>query len=188
MEKPLKLILEAALFAADRPLNVERLQSLFSEDEQPKRSEIRAALAELQEEYIHRGVELIEVASGYRFQVRTEFMAWIKRLESERQPRYSRALLETLALIAYKQPITRKEIEQIRGVSISTAIIKNLMDYQWIRILAHRNTPGHPALYGTTRHFLDHFNLKSLNELPTLAELQSREDLLFSDEMGNAET
>ena len=177
MEKPLKSIIEAILFAADRPLNFERLHSLFSEEELPKRAELRAALVELQQDYAKRGVELTEVASGYRFQVCPEFMSWIKRLEPERQPRYSRALLETLALIAYKQPITRKEIEQVRGVSISSSIVKNLIDYQWVRVLAHRNTPGHPALYGTTRQFLDHFNLKTLNELPTLADIQEMNEL-----------
>jgi len=183
IENPLKSILEAVLFAADRPLNLDRLQALFSSEEtSPKRSELRAALAELQQDYAERSVELVEVASGYRFQARSEFMSWIKRLEPERPPRYSRALLETLALIAYKQPITRKEIEQIRGVSISSSIVKNLMDYQWIRILAHRNTPGHPALYGTTRQFLDHFNLKTLNELPTLADIKEMGELLSLNE------
>jgi segregation and condensation protein B len=183
MEKSLKFIVEAALFAADRPLNLEQLQILFSEDEKPTRSEMAEALMELQREYANRSVELIEVASGYRFQVRSEFMTWVSRLEPERSPRYSRALLETLVLIAYKQPITRKEIEQIRGVNISSAIIKNLLEYQWIRILAHRNTPGHPALYGTTRHFLDYFNLKSLNGLPTLAEIKDMGNLLSFNDM-----
>jgi len=129
-------------------------------------------LKALQADYQERGIELKQVASGYRFQVKQDLSDWIKRLWSKRPPRYSRALLETLAIIAYRQPITRGEIETIRGVSVSSQIVKTLLDYQWIRVLAHRETAGRPALYGTTRHFLDHFNLKTLNELPTLADLK----------------
>lgn len=177
IDKPLKMIIEALLFSANFPLAVDQLQALFPEDEQPKRAEIRAVLAELQVDYAERGIELVEVASGYRFQTRQAFSFWIKRLYAQRPPRYSRALLETLALIAYRQPITRTEIESIRGVSVSSNILRNLKDYQWIRVIGHRETPGKPALYGTTRLFLDHFNLKSLEELPSLAELREMKDL-----------
>jgi len=176
METPidtkLKNILEAAIFAADRPLTIDHLLALFPEQQQPERAIIRAALKALQADYQERGIELKQVASGYRFQVKQDLSDWIKRLWSKRPPRYSRALLETLAIIAYRQPITRGEIETIRGVSVSSQIVKTLLDYQWIRVLAHRETAGRPALYGTTRHFLDHFNLKTLNELPTLADLK----------------
>lgn len=173
----LKSVIEALLFAANTPLAIDQLQALFPETEQPKRSEIREVLAQLQTDYTARSIELIEVASGYRFQVKKDFSFWIKQLYAQRPPRYSRALLETLALIAYRQPITRTEIESIRGVSISSAILKNLKDYQWIRVVGHRESPGRPALYGTTRAFLDHFNLKSLAELPSLAELREMKDL-----------
>ena len=176
-DKPLKIVIEAVLFAANYPLAIDQLQVLFPEDEQPKRAEIRAVLAELQADYIERGIELVEVASGYRFQSRQAFSPWIKRLYAQRPPRYSRALLETLALIAYRQPITRSEIESIRGVSVSSNILKNLKDYQWVRVIGHRESPGRPALYGTTRLFLDHFNLKNLEALPTLAELREMKDL-----------
>ena len=169
---PLKFILEAALFAADKPLNLDHLVDLFTGPEQPERSLIRAALRELRDDYTERGIELMQVASGYRFQTQESLIPWLKRLQPERAPRYSRALLETLAIIAYRQPITRSEIEKIRGISVSTDLVKRLLDYNWIRILAHRDSPGRPALYGTTRTFLDYFNLKNLSDLPTLIELQ----------------
>ena len=169
---PLKLIIEAALFTAERPLTIEDLQGLFVEEERPPRPAIRTVLAELTDDCLQRGIDLVETASGFHFQTKASLTPWLKHLFTERPPRYSRALLETLAIIAYRQPITRHDIETIRGISVSTDIIKKLQDYNWIRILAHRDTPGHPALYGTTRAFLDHFNLKSLDELPTLAELR----------------
>jgi len=169
---PLKLIIEAALFAADRPLTLDHLVDLFTGPEQPERSLIRAALRELREDYTERGIELMQIASGYRFQTQQSMIPWLKRLQPERAPRYSRALLETIAIIAYRQPITRSDIEKIRGISVSTDLIKRLLDYNWIRILAHRDSPGRPALYGTTRSFLDYFNLKNLSDLPTLIELQ----------------
>jgi len=169
---PLKLIIEAALFAADKPLNLDHLVDLFTGPEQPERSLIRAALRELREDYTERGIELMQIASGYRFQTQQSMIPWLKRLQPERAPRYSRALLETIAIIAYRQPITRSDIEKIRGISVSTDLIKRLLDYNWIRILAHRDSPGRPALYGTTRSFLDYFNLKNLSDLPTLIELQ----------------
>jgi segregation and condensation protein B len=171
----LKTIVEAALFASGHALTLEDLETLFTEEERPKRAILREILAELRIDYAERGLELMEVASGYRFQVKAALAPWIKRLFTQRPPRYSRALLETLALIAYRQPITRGEIETIRGVSVSSQIIKTLRDYQWIRVLAYRESPGRPALYGTTRAFLDHFNLKSLDELPSLMSLQEME-------------
>ncbi len=180
---PLKSIIEAALFAAGKPLTIDHFLALFAENSQPERSEIRTILRELRQEYAERGIELVEVASGYRFQTKPNLTPWLKGLQTERSPRYSRALLETLAIIAYRQPITRSEIEKIRGISVSTDIIKKLHDYKWIRVLAHRDTPGKPALYGTTREFLNYFNLKHLNELPPLTELMAKpEEELFETE------
>jgi segregation and condensation protein B len=168
----LKAIIEAALLVADKPLTLDQLQSLFtSPAESPTRPLLRTLLAELSTDCSQRGIELVETANGYRFQVRADLVPWIKRLWTTAPPRYSRALLETLAIIAYRQPITRTEIEAIRGISVNTEIIKKLQDYQWIRILAYRDTPGRPALYGTTRQFLEHFNLKNLDDLPTLTQL-----------------
>ncbi|EIJ42523.1 segregation and condensation protein B [Beggiatoa alba B18LD] len=181
----LKQILEAALLAANQSLTIDHLLALFPEEAQPERASIRHALAELHEDCSQRGIELVQVASGYRFQVKTNLTPWIKKLWAKRPPRYSRALLETLALIAYRQPITRAEIENIRGVSVSSHIMRTLIDYQWIRVLAHRDTAGRPALYGTTKAFLDYFGLKSLDDLPTLAELKTMEDFgetLFAEE------
>ena len=169
----LKQIIEAALFAADGPLTVDQLLSLFPEEEgRPERDAVGRALEALAEECASRGVELKEVSSGLRFQVRPELAPWVSRLWEERPARYSRALLETLALVAYRQPITRGEIEDIRGVSVSTNIIKTLQEREWVRVVGHRDVPGRPAMYGTTKGFLDYFNLKSLDELPTLAELR----------------
>ncbi len=178
----LKNIIEAALLAADHPLSVDQLAALFNptqpdEEEPPTRDELRQALDTLQQECDARGIELKEVSSGYRFQVKQALAPWISRLWEERAPRYSRALLETLALIAYRQPITRAEIEDIRGVAVSSNIIKTLQEREWIRVLGHREVPGRPALYGTNRQFLDFFNLKGLGDLPTLAEINSLEDL-----------
>ena len=172
----LKNIIEAALLAADHPLSVDQLITLFT-PEPPTRDELRQALATLQQECESRGIELKEVSSGYRFQVKQDLAPWISRLWEERAPRYSRALLETLALIAYRQPITRAEIEDIRGVAVSSNIIKTLQEREWIRVLGHREVPGRPALYGTSREFLDFFSLKGLGELPTLAEINSLEDI-----------
>lgn len=174
-EQQLKNVIESALFAAGGPLSVERLESLFTPDEpdeQPGREAIRAALDALRVEWEPRGIELVEVASGFRFQVRATMAPWVSRLWEERPTRYSRALLETLALIAYRQPITRAEIEDIRGVSVSSSIVKTLLEREWVRVVGHRDLPGRPALYATTRQFLDYFNLKSLDDLPTLAELK----------------
>jgi segregation and condensation protein B len=168
----LKTIVEAVLLAASRPLSVDQLRAMFAEDERPERNELRAALAALADEYTGRGIELAEVGSGYRIQIRQEMQPWVSRLWEEKPARYSRALLETLALIAYRQPITRGEIEEVRGVTVSTSIMKTLLEREWVRVVGHREVPGRPAMYGTTREFLDYFSLKSLEELPTLAELR----------------
>ena len=167
-----KLILEAALLAAGEPLPLERLEMLFADAPQPPdRQTLRQALAALAQDYAGRAIELKEVASGYRVQIRQTFAPWVNRRWEERPPKYSRAMLETLALIAYRQPITRGEIEQVRGVSVSSSLIKSLLERGWIRVVGHREVPGRPALYATTRAFLDYFDLKSLDELPSLAEL-----------------
>jgi segregation and condensation protein B len=173
----LKRIVEAALLAAPQPLTVAQLGDLFGEGEAPPADDIRRALHTLQEDCAARGVELIEVASGFRYQVRSDVYPHIARLWAEKPPRYSRALLETLALIAYRQPITRGEIEAIRGVAVNTQIIRTLEEREWIRVVGHRDVPGKPALFGTTRAFLDYFNLKSLDQLPTLAALQDLPEL-----------
>lgn len=166
-----KTIIEAALLSAGHPLDVDRLLALFDEQERPTRDDMRETLDALSQDWTGRGVELVQVSSGYRFQVKQDLAPWISRLSEERRPRYSRALLETLALIAYRQPITRAEIEDVRGVAVSTNIIKTLHDREWIRVVGHRDVPGRPALYGTTKQFLDQFNIKSLSELPPLAEI-----------------
>jgi len=169
----LKSILEALFAASDKPLSVNQLFDLFVGDiEQPGKDEIRKAIQELTEKYAGSGFELKQVASGFRFQVRADFETWVVRLWEQKPPRYSRALMETLALIAYRQPITRGEIEDIRGVAVSSNIIKTLQERDWVKPLGHKEVPGRPTLYGTTRSFLDYFNLKSLNELPTLAEIR----------------
>ncbi|ACL73092.1 SMC-Scp complex subunit ScpB [Thioalkalivibrio sulfidiphilus] len=173
----LKKIIEGALLAANRPLSLEQLEKLFEEGERPDRGAIRDALKQLGEDCEGRGYELKEVGSGFRFQVRETVAPWVSRLWEEKPPRYTRALLETLALIAYRQPITRAEIEEIRGVAVSTQIVKTLTEREWVRVVGHRDVPGRPALFGTTRQFLDYFNLKTLDELPTLAELRDLDKL-----------
>jgi segregation and condensation protein B len=174
---PLCGVVEAVLLAAGRPISVEQLRELFDEMQRPDVEDIRAALAELQASYADRGVELREVASGWRVQIRPQHADTVSRLWQERPSRYSRALLETLALIAYRQPITRGEIEDIRGVTVSTTIMRTLHERNWIRVVGHREVPGRPELLGTTREFLDYFGLKSLDDLPTLAELRDLEDI-----------
>ena len=173
----LQQILEAALLAAGQPLSMAQLAALFNDEERPPKGEISRALDQLGNECDGRGVELIKVASGYRFQVRQDYNEWVSRLWKERPQRYSRALLETIALIAYRQPITRGEIESVRGVSVSTNIIRTLQEREWIRVVGHRDVPGKPALFGTTSTFLDSFGLKNLDELPTLAEIRDMENL-----------
>jgi len=187
----LKPILEALLAASDKPLSVNQLFELFVGDvDQPGKDEIRQALHELASSYEGGGFELKQVASGFRFQVRSDFEPWVARLWEQKPPRYSRALMETLALIAYRQPITRGEIEEIRGVSVSSNIIKTLQEREWVKPLGHKDVPGRPALYGTTKTFLDYFNLKSLNELPTLAEIRDLDrydpEFQFEDPAGAA--
>lgn len=172
----LKSIIEAALMAASQPLSIAQLGELFIEEDEVDRAQIAMALEALAEDCANRGIELKEVASGFRYQVRQDVHAWVSRMWTEKPSRYSRALLETLALIAYRQPITRPEIEQIRGVVVSSNIIKTLEEREWIRVVGHRDVPGKPALFGTTRIFLDYFNLKSLDELPPLSEIRDMED------------
>lgn len=168
----IKRILEGALLAAGETLNVDRLGTLFEDSERPDANSLRDILVELSADYEGRGIELREVASGFRFQVRKELGPWVSRLWTEKAPRYSRALMETLALIAYRQPITRGEIEEVRGVTVSSDMIKSLLERDWIRVVGHRDVPGRPALYATTHDFLDYFDLKSLDELPTLSEIR----------------
>lgn len=171
-------IVEGALLAAGRPLSVQRLQALFGDEtDAPTREEITAALEAIAQASEGRGYEVKLVASGYRLQVRQELSPWVSRLWEEKPQRYSRALLETLALIAYRQPITRGEIEEIRGVAVSTNIVRTLTEREWVRVVGHREVPGKPALYATTRGFLDYFNLASLEQLPNLAEVHDLEKL-----------
>ena len=187
----LKQIIEGAILAADQPLSIDLMIHLF-EHEPPTRAEVREALATITEECDGKGFELKEVASGYRFQVKTEYGQWVSRLWDERPPRYTRALLETLALIAYKQPITRGDIEEIRGVTVSTNIMRTLLEREWIRVVGHRDVPGKPAIYATTKSFLDYFNLSSLDELPTLSEIKDldkvNEELDLDDEIVESRT
>jgi len=175
--KQLKNIIEAALLAAGRPLNVDKLQALFGAAEQPARQEVRAAIMELQADYAERGIEITEVASGFRIQVKASMAPALEKLWEERPPRYSRALLETLSIIAYRQPVTRGEIEDIRGVAVSTNIVRTLLERSWIRVVGHRDVPGKPAMFGTTREFLDYFDLKKLDDLPPLSELKDLDKL-----------
>lgn len=172
----LKPIIEAALLASSQPMTTHHLGDLFNEDDLVGHEQIAKALEALANDCEGRGVELKEVASGFRYQVRQDIHPWISRMWTERPSRYSRALLETLALIAYRQPITRPEIEQIRGVVVSSSIIKTMEEREWIRVVGHRDVPGKPALFGTTRAFLDYFNLKSLDQLPPLSEIRDMED------------
>jgi segregation and condensation protein B len=178
-------IIEGALLAAGKPLTIAQLGELFEEHERPDNAALRTALEEVTERCAGRGFELQEVASGFRFQVRQSLSPWVARLWHERPQKYSRALLETLALIAYRQPITRGEIEEIRGVAVSSNIIKTLHEREWIRVVGHRDVPGRPAMYATTRQFLDYFNLKTLDQLPALADIRDLEtlnaELGFSD-------
>jgi segregation and condensation protein B len=176
-DSPLSRVLEAVLLAAGRPVGIEQMRELFEEHQRPTAEEIRAALAELEADCAGRAFELREVASGWRVQVRPPFAEIVSRLWQERPSRYSRALLETLALIAYRQPITRGEIEDIRGVTVSTTIMRTMQERGWIRVVGHREVPGRPELLGTTREFLDYFGLKSLDDLPTLAELRDLDDI-----------
>jgi segregation and condensation protein B len=173
----LKNVIEAILLAAGRPLNIDQLLAMFAEHEKPERNELRDAVSALQADYESRGIALIQVGSGYRIQVRETMQPWVEHLWDEKPARYSRALLETLALIAYRQPVTRGEIEGVRGVSVSSTIIKTLLEREWVHVVGHREVPGRPAMYGTTRKFLDYFSLKNLSELPSLAELRDLNEI-----------
>jgi len=183
----LKSILEALLLASGEPLSLETLASVFTDEERPSNTEISKSLEALSDDYAERGLELKEVASGFRIQVREDANPWISRLWEERPQRYSRALLETLALIAYRQPITRGDIEEVRGVSVRTNIIRTLQEREWIRVVGHRDVPGKPALFGTTKVFLDYFNLASLDDLPSLAEIKDMGSIEPELELENTE-
>lgn len=167
-----KNIVEAAIHAAGKAISLDKLSSLFPDDEVIEKSVLRQAIEQLIQDYQDKGVELVEVSSGFRFQVAQSVAPWVSRLWEEKPQKYSRALLETLALIAYRQPITRGEIEEIRGVSVSSQIIRTLVEREWIRVIGHRDVPGKPAMYATTRQFLDYFSLKKLDELPSLSEIR----------------
>ena len=190
-ETGLVQIIEGALMAAGKPLSVAQIGALFEEQERPENTDIREALKEVAQHCDGRGFELLEVAGGFRFQVRQSLSLWVGRLWQERPQKYSRAMLETLALIAYRQPITRGEIEEIRGVAVSSNIIKTLHEREWVRVVGHRDVPGRPAMYATTSSFLDYFNLKTLDQLPALAEIRDFETLTaelgFADLLPEAE-
>ena len=185
--KQLKNVVEAALLAAGDPLTVDQLRNLFGEEGAPEKKEIRQVIKDLQAEYGERGIEVREVASGFRIQVRENMGQWLEKLFAERPPRYTRALMETLAIIAYRQPVTRGDIEEIRGVTVSPNIIRTLLERDWIKVVGHRDVPGKPAMFGTTRFFLDYFGLKKLDELPPLAELASLEPVGVQLELGTDE-
>lgn len=170
-DSEIKYFIEAALLAAGRPLSIEQLLALFDESSMPERGQVRAAIATLQDEYAGRGLTIAEVASGFRIQIKSSMADRLQKLWEDRPPRYSRALFETLALIAYRQPLTRGEIEEVRGVSVSPNIIRTLLERDWIRVVGHRDVPGRPAMFGTTRNFLDYFGLRKLDDLPPLADI-----------------
>jgi segregation and condensation protein B len=176
-ENEIKHFIEAALLAAGRPLNIDQLHNLFDASAQPEKAQLREAIGALQSEYENRGLEIVEVASGFRTQIRASMADRLQKLWEERPPRYSRALFETLALIAYRQPMTRGEIEEVRGVAVSSNIIRSLQERDWIRVVGHRDVPGRPAMFGTTKGFLDYFGLKKLDDLPPLADLADWESL-----------
>lgn len=184
VDNKVKMIVEGLLLAAGRPLTLDNIIAVFSDDEKPDRKELKAVMDAISEDCDDRGFELVEVASGFRFQVKQELGEWIGKLWEEKPPRYTRALLETLALIAYRQPITRGDIEEIRGVAVSPNIIRTLLDREWIRVVGHRDVPGRPAMFATTKQFLDYFNLKSLQELPPLSEIK---ELTAAEEKDNIE-
>jgi len=180
----IKNIIEAALMVAGRPLNLDGLLAVFGDGARPDRTEIREAIDTLRDEYSGRGIEIVEVASGYRIQASADLSDWLSRLWQERPQRYSRALMETLALIAYRQPITRGEIEDVRGVSVSSSIMRTLLERNWVRVVGHRDVPGKPEMFGTTREFLDYFGLRRLDELPSLAELRDLDSLNVELDLG----
>ena len=169
----LSLIIEALLFSSSRPLSEKEILSAFDLRSPPTSSEIKEALKSIEEKYSDNSIELVKVASGYRLRIRQEYSSWVAKLWEAKPQKYSRALLETLALIAYKQPITRGEIEEVRGVSVSSQIIRTLLDRSWIKVVGHRDVPGRPALFSTTKDFLDDLNLSKLSDLPELPEIQN---------------
>lgn len=168
----IKNVIEAFVFASDKPMTLDGLKELLEPEYSINKQHVRALLAELQEDYQERGIELVELAGVYRFQTRSKMNVWVQRLWEEKPQKYSRALLETLALIAYRQPITRGDIEEVRGVAVSSNIMKTLLERNWVRVIGHREVPGRPAIYATTKQFLAYFNLQSLEDLPTLAEIR----------------
>ena len=172
-----KLIIESVLFAASSPVSLEKLAAIFSPEDAITKAQLQAYLAQMQEDYQHRSFELKELASGYCFQVRLAYAPFVARLWEEKPQKYSRAVLETLVIIAYRQPVTRAEIENIRGVAVSSSLIKMLLERDWIKVVGHRDVPGKPGIYATTKSFLDYFNLKSLNELPTVDEIKDLDQL-----------
>ena len=190
IDNKVKMVVEGLLLASGRPLTIANIANVFEEKERPDSKELRLIMDVIAEECDDRGFELKEVASGYRFQVKQELSEWIGKLWEEKPPRYTRALLEILSLIAYKQPITRGDIEEVRGVSVSPNIIRTLIDREWVRVVGHRDVPGRPAMFATTKQFLDYFNLKSLQDLPPLSEIkeleQSEEDLDLSSELSQS--
>ena len=190
VDNKVKMIIEGLLLAAGRPLTLESIAAVFNEEERPENEELLGVLARIDEECGDRGFELTKVASGYRFQVKQELAEWVGKLWEERPPRYTRALLETLALVAYRQPITRGDIEEIRGVAVSSNIIRTLLDREWIRVVGQRDVPGRPSMFATTKQFLDYFNLESLQQLPALSEIRDidggAKDLGFESELAAA--
>ena len=190
VDNKVKMIIEGLLLAAGRPLTLESIAAVFNEEERPENEELLGVLARIDEECGDRGFELTKVASGYRFQVKQELAEWVGKLWEERPPRYTRALLETLALVAYRQPITRGDIEEIRGVAVSSNIIRTLLDREWIRVVGQRDVPGRPSMFATTKQFLDYFNLESLQQLPALSEIRDidggAKDLGFEAELAAA--
>jgi segregation and condensation protein B len=183
-----KQIVEAILFAANRSMTLKQIKQVFPELEQPDNDEIQRAIDAIIEDYRLRPVELKLVASGYRFQIKEAMSPWVARLFAEKPPRYSRALLETMAIIAYRQPVTRGDIEDIRGVSVSSTIMRTLLDREWVCVVGHKEVPGRPALYSTTKQLLDYFNLSSLSELPTLQEVEDLQPFVTSDSVSIQET
>lgn len=175
--KEIKNVIEVALLGAGRPLNLDQLAALFGARGAPSRADLRVALDGLAADYEDRGIQVKQIASGYRIQIRKSMSDWLTPLWEERPPRYSRALLETLALIAYRQPVTRGEIEEVRGVAVSTNITRTLLERGWVRVVGHRDVPGKPAMFGTTREFLDYFSLAKLDDLPPLSDIQDLDDL-----------
>lgn len=169
----LSLIIEALLFSSSRPLNEKEIMSAFDLRSPPSSREIKDALKAIEEKYSRNSIELVKVASGYRLRIRQEYSSWVAKLWEAKPQKYSRALMETLALIAYRQPITRGEIEEVRGVSVSSQIIRTLLDRSWIKVVGHRDVPGRPALFSTTKDFLDDLNLSKLSDLPELPEIQN---------------